>query len=89
MVPFAYIFRQNCLISHTHIIKNFKNFRIKMILMEVTAKDNYFFFLVKKRQFTFVVIKNIAAVSGLNQKTAVVNVSYFHDITCKNGIFQA
>ena len=59
-----------------------------MILMEVTAKDNYFFFLVKKRQFTFVVIKNIAAVSGLNQKTAVVNVSYFHDITCKNGIFQ-
>ena len=49
MVPFSYIIRQNCLISHPHIIKNLKNLWIKMILMEVTAKDDHFFFLVKMR----------------------------------------
>ena len=49
MVPFSYIIRQNCLISHTHIIKDPKDLWVKMILMEVTAKDDHFFFLVKIR----------------------------------------
>ena len=49
MVPFSYIIRQNCLISHPHIIKNLKNLRVKMILVEVTTKNDYFFFLIKVR----------------------------------------
>ena len=52
--------------SHPHIIKNPKDLWVKMILVEMTAKNDYFFFLVKVRQFTLVIIKNIIAVSGLN-----------------------
>ena len=43
------LIRQNCLISHPHIIKDPKDLWVKMILMEVTAKDDHFFFLVKIR----------------------------------------
>ena len=48
MLPAAYIFCQNCLVSHTHIIKNLKDLRIKMILMEVAAKDDHFFVFIKR-----------------------------------------
>ena len=76
---FADIFRQNCLITHTHIIKNFKDFRIEMVLVKVTAKDDNSLTFVKPRHLAFVVIKNIVAVLGFNQKSAVVNVCYFHN----------
>ena len=76
---FADILCQNSLIIHTHIIKNFKNFRIEMILVKVTAKDYGFLAFVKARHLAFVVIKNIIAVLGFNQKSTVVNVCYFHN----------
>ena len=80
---FADIFRQNSLIIHTHIIKNFKDFRVEMILMKVTAKDDNFLAFVKARYLAFVIIKNIIAVLGFNQKSAVVNVCYFHIVPLK------
>ena len=75
---FAYIFRQNSLIIHTRIIKNFKNFRVEMILVKMTAKDDNFLAFIKARYLAFVIIKIIVAVLGFNQKSTVVNVCYFH-----------
>ena len=77
---FADVLCQNSLIIHTHIIKNFKDFQVEMILMKVTAKDDNFLAYVKHRHLAFVIIKNIIAVLGFNQKSAVVNVCYFHII---------
>ena len=76
---FADILCQNSLIIHTHIIKNFKDFRVEMVLVKVTAKDDNFLAFVKARHLAFVIIKNIVAVLGFNQKSAVVNVCYFHN----------
>ena len=76
---FTDVLCQNSLIIHTHIIKNFKDLRIEMILMKVTAKDYGFLAFVKVRHIAFVIIKNIIAVLGFNQKSAVVNVCYFHN----------
>ena len=49
-----------------------------MILVKVTAKDDNFLAFIKSRHLAFVVIKNIVAVLGFNQKSAVVHVCYFH-----------
>ena len=64
------------------MVKHFEDFGIKMILMEVTAKDNYLFFSVERGQFTPVIVENIVAVAGFNQKATVVDIGYFNDITC-------
>ncbi len=50
-----------------------------MVLVKMTAKDYGFLAFVKPRNLAFVVIKNIIAVLGFNQKSAVVNVCYFHN----------
>lgn len=50
-----------------------------MILMKMTAKDDNFLAFVKARHLAFVIIKNIVAVLGFNQKSTVVNVCYFHN----------
>ena len=50
-----------------------------MVLVKVTAKDDNFLAFVKARHLAFVIIKNIVAVLGFNQKSAVVNVCYFHN----------
>ena len=76
---FADVLCQNSLIIHTYIIKDFKDFRIEMILMKMTAKDDNFLAFVKARHLAFVIIKNIIAVLGFNQKSTVVNVCYFHN----------
>ena len=75
---FADVLCQNGLIIHTRIIKNFKDFRIEMVLVKVTAKDDNFLAFVKPRHLAFVIIKNIIAVLGFNQKSTVVNVCYIH-----------
>ena len=54
-----------------------------LIAMEMTAKDDHFFFLIQRGNFALVIVKNIVTVPGLDQKATVVHVSYFHTITCE------
>lgn len=50
----------------------------------MTAKHNNALALIKSRQITLVVIKNVIAVLRFNQKSTVVNVGYFHKIPLNN-----
>ena len=81
ILSFVDIFRQNRLIIHPHIIKDFKNLRIKMILMKMTAKDDYFLVFIKFWQPTFIIVKNVITRFRLNQESTVINISYLHNIT--------
>ena len=81
ILSFVDILRQNRLIIQPHIFKDLKNLRIKMILMKMTAKDNYFLVFVKLWQFTFIIVKNVIARSRLNHESTVINISYLHNIT--------
>ena len=74
MIPFSYIIRQDCLISHSHIIKDPKNLWVKMILMEVTAKNDHIFLpavdkgWTESKKYDKICIRNAVVVKFTNAR---------------------